>query len=86
MGSYRIVLADDHTLIRQGLRRLIEGVSGLEVVGEAGDGLELLALLNAVVPHLVILDISMPHLRGIEAIHELKAKYPDVKVLVLTMH
>jgi len=86
MDRYRIVLADDHALIRQGLGRIIQGGDGLEVIGEAGDGIELLSLLNTVIPHLVILDISMPHLRGIEAVHAIKKKYPDVKILVLTMH
>jgi two-component system, NarL family, response regulator NreC len=86
MSSYRITLADDHVLLRQGLRRIIEESAGLEVVGEAGDGMELLRLLNRTVPDLVILDISMPNLRGIEAISEIRSRHPGVKVLVLTMH
>ncbi len=83
---YTIVLADDHVLVRQGLRRIIEGMAGLEVIGEANDGIELLNLLNQVSPDMVILDIFMPNLRGIEAIHEIKKIHPDVKVLILTMH
>jgi len=83
---YRIVLADDHVIVRQGLRRIIEQAAGLEVVGEADDGLELLALLQRITPDLVVLDIAMPHLRGIEAIHEIKAVQPELKVLMLTMH
>jgi DNA-binding NarL/FixJ family response regulator len=86
MTSYRIILADDHVLLRQGLRRIIEGVGDLEVIGEANDGLELLGLVKRLTPHLVVLDISMPHLRGIEAIHEIKMIHPPLKVLVLTMH
>lgn len=86
MGGYRIVLADDHALFRQGLSKIIEGVADLEVAGEAGDGLELLSLLQTTIPHLVILDISMPRLRGIEAMREFKKSFPEVKVLVLTMH
>jgi len=86
MSSYRITLVDDHVLLRQGLRRIIEEFSGLEVVGEAGDGMELLRLLNRTVPDLVILDISMPKLRGIEAVSEIKSRHPGVKVLILTMH
>jgi len=86
MDHYRIVLAEDHVLIRQGLAGLIKEVAGLEVIGEAGDGIELMSLLTAVTPHMVILDISMPNLRGIEAVHAIKKKYPDVKLLVLTMH
>ena len=86
MTPYRIVLADDHVLVRQGLKRILEGMAGLEVVGEASDGLDLLNLLSRVTPHMVILDIFMPNLRGIEAIHEIKKIHPDVKVLILTMH
>ena len=86
MTPYSIVLADDHVLVRQGLRRILEGTAGLEVVGEANDGLELLDLLTRVNPHLVILDIFMPNLRGIEAIHEIKKIHPEVKILILTMH
>lgn len=86
MASYGIVLADDHVLVRQGLRRILEGMADLEVVGEANDGLELLNLLNQLTPHMVILDIFMPNLRGIEAIHEIKKIRPEVKVLILTMH
>jgi len=86
MDGYLIVLADDHALFRLGLRKIIEGVVDLEVTGEAGDGLELMSLLQTTVPHLVILDISMPRLRGIEAVREVKKRFPAVKVLVLTMH
>lgn len=86
MNPYRVILADDHVLVRQGLRRVLEGIEDLEVVGEAGDGLEALDLVKRLSPHMVILDISMPRLRGIEAIHEIKAIRPEVAVLILTMH
>jgi DNA-binding NarL/FixJ family response regulator len=86
MQPYRITLADDHVLLRQGLRRIIEDSSELEVVGEAGDGVELIQLLNRSVPDMIVLDISMPRLRGIEAICEIKSRHPQVKVLILTMH
>ena len=86
MSPYRIALADDHVLVRQGFKRILDGVGDLEVIGEANDGIELLSLLNRVTPHMVILDIFMPNLRGIEAIHEIKKIHPDVKVLILTMH
>jgi len=86
MDVCSIVLADDHVMFRQGVKRIIEGTPGLEVVGEANDGLELLNLLKARLPELVILDISMPHLRGLEAIREIKKLYPRVKVIFLTMH
>ena len=86
MATYSIVLADDHVLVRQGLRRIIEESPDLQVVGEANDGLELLNLLREVTPQMVILDIFMPNLRGIEAIHEIRKIHPEVKVLILTMH
>ncbi len=86
MKSYTIVLADDHTMFRRGLKRIIEENPDLEVIGEAGDGFELLRLLQKKTPQLVILDISMPNLRGIEATKELKGQYPGIKVLILTMH
>jgi DNA-binding NarL/FixJ family response regulator len=86
MDPYRITLADDHVLLRQGLKRIIEESAELQVVGEAGDGLELVSLLNKTVPDMTVVDISMPIMRGIEAILEIKSRYPAVKVLVLTMH
>ena len=86
MAPYRIVLADDHVLVRQGIRKILEAESDLEVIGEANDGLELLDLLKRVTPDLAVLDISMPRLRGIEAIHEIKALHPQASVLILTTH
>ena len=86
MSPYRITLADDHVLLRQGLRRIVEESSELEVVGEAGDGVELIQLLNKSPTDMVVLDISMPKLRGIEAVCEIKSRHPGVKVLILTMH
>jgi DNA-binding NarL/FixJ family response regulator len=80
------MLADDHVMFRKGVKRIIEETPTLKVVGEANDGLELLCLLKAQEPKLVILDISMPHLRGLEATREIKKLYPRVKVILLTMH
>ena len=86
MSPYNIVLADDHAMFREGIRRMIERIEDVVVSGEVNDGLELLAMLKSSCPDLVILDISMPNLRGLEAIREIKKLYPQVKVLVLTMH
>jgi DNA-binding NarL/FixJ family response regulator len=86
MGAYTVVLADDHAMFREGIRKIIERMEDVRVDGEAGDGLELLQLLKDSCPNLVILDLSMPNLRGLEAIREIKRAYPQVKVLVLTMH
>jgi DNA-binding NarL/FixJ family response regulator len=86
MPPYRVVLADDHGLFRAGIRRLLEDMDGLQVVGEAADGLELLELLKKITPDLVILDISMPHLRGLEAVREIKKLSPATQILILTMY
>lgn len=86
-GPYRIVLADDHVIFRRGIKGLISQNPDLKVVGEAGDGIELLNLLQrGLETDMVILDISMPNLRGIEATHEIRIIMPEVKILVLTMH
>jgi DNA-binding NarL/FixJ family response regulator len=86
MSTYRIILADDHAMFRHGIRRIIEEHHDLEILGEASDGLELLQLLKKAAPDMVVLDISMPNLRGIEATREIKVMHPKVKVLILTMH
>lgn len=86
MAAYTIVLADDHVMFREGVKRIIEQSQDVCISGEANDGLELLDLLKKSTPDLVLLDISMPNLRGLEAIKEIKRTYPQVKILVLTMH
>ena len=84
--TYRLILADDHILVRSGLSRILGEEPHLEIVAEVGDGLELLSALNKVKPDLIILDVSMPNLRGIEAIPEIRRMQPETKVLILTMH
>lgn len=83
---YRILLAEDHALVREGIKKIVEDFADLQVVGEVGDGLQLLELLKTLSTDLVILDISMPQMSGIEAAKEIKRRYPRVKVLILTMH
>jgi DNA-binding NarL/FixJ family response regulator len=83
---YKIILAEDHVLVREGIKKIIEAFPGLQVVGEVGDGPDLLKLLKKMPVDMVILDISMPSLPGIEATREIKRAYPSVKVLILTMH
>jgi DNA-binding NarL/FixJ family response regulator len=85
-NAYRVILADDHVLVRHGLKLILEENSGLEITAEVGDGLELLNILHTVTPDLIILDVSMPNLRGIEAIPEIRRVRPNAKVLMLTMH
>jgi DNA-binding NarL/FixJ family response regulator len=86
LSPYSIVLVDDHLLFRKGIEKIIAEIDGLEVVGEASDGLELLKLLEEIRPDLIILDISMPNLRGLEATREIKKTYRDIKILILSMH
>ena len=86
MEPYRIVLADEHLLFRQGMKRIINAMPEMRVVGEASDGQEAIELVRKLLPDLAILDISMPKLSGIEACREIRLLFPDVKILVLTMH
>jgi DNA-binding NarL/FixJ family response regulator len=86
MQSYKIILAEDHIRFRQIIKKIIEGNGELTVVGEANDGLELLELLEHSLPDMVITDISMPRLRGLEAAKKVKELYPQIKVLILTVH
>ncbi len=86
MAGYTIVIADDHVMFREGVKHIIEQSPEVCISGEANDGLELMDLLKKSPPDLVVLDISMPNLRGLEAIKEIKRGYPQVKILVLTMH
>ena len=86
MNTYRIFLADDHVMFRKGIKNILEEAAGLVVSGEAGDGLELLGLIKKAAPDMVVLDIAMPGLRGLEAAREIKIISPEVKVLILTMH
>jgi DNA-binding NarL/FixJ family response regulator len=83
---YRVLLAEDHALVREGIKKIVEELADLQVVGEVGDGLQLLELLKTLSADLVILDISMPKMPGIEAAKEIKRRYPEVKILILTMH
>lgn len=86
MGAYRIVLADDHAMFRQCVKELLEGTGELQVIGEAGDDLRLLDLFKKEPPDMVIWGISMPNHHGLAVTREIKMTYPQVKVLILTMH
>lgn len=82
----RVLLADDHTLVRAGIRALLNELPGVQVVAEAGDGREAVDLAKAHQPNLVLMDISMRGLNGIEATAQLKRELPDVRVIILSMH
>jgi DNA-binding NarL/FixJ family response regulator len=86
MNIIRIVLADDHALVRAGIRALLEKLPGIEVVGEAGDGREALELIKTAAPHIVLLDISMPGLGGLEALPRIVRDFPAAKVIILSAH
>jgi DNA-binding NarL/FixJ family response regulator len=86
MEPYRILLADDHILFREVMRKAIGDTQGLAVVGGVGDGLELMDFLKHTRPDMVILDLTMPNLSGLEAAREIKKLYPEVKILILSMH
>lgn len=86
MIPMRILLADDHTLVRAGIRALIEAIEGATIVAEASNGREAVALAKAHAPDVVVMDISMTELNGIEATAQIKAEVPRSRVLILSMH
>ncbi len=86
MNKIRVFLADDHLILREGIRSLLGKVSDIEVVGEAGEGGETVAKVEQLVPDVVLMDITMPGMSGLEATKQIKRKYPQVKVLILTIH
>lgn len=86
MPSTRILIGDDHTLVRQGLRKILEAEPGLEVVAEAGDGREAVAQAVALKPDVAVLDVGMPQLNGIDAAQQIARRQPSTRVLMLSMH
>jgi two-component system response regulator NreC len=87
MGERKtIVIAEDHTILREGLRALISSQEDLEVVGEAGDGREAVRQVEGLTPDLILMDLSMPKMNGVEAIREIRKRIPETKILALTVH
>jgi two-component system response regulator NreC len=84
--KYRVLIAEDHTLLRAGLRALLQEDPTLEIVGEADNGRDAVRAIGMLNPHLVLMDLSMPGMNGIEAITDIKCRYPGIRVLVLTIH
>ena len=82
----RILLADDHLIIRQGLRSLINAQGDMEVVGEAAEGRSAVAMARDVSPHVLVMDVGMPELNGVEATRQVVAQVPETRVLILTAH
>ncbi len=86
MKPYRIIIADDHSLIRKGIKSIISQTENMEVVSEAADGLELIDQIGEHQPDMVILDISMPEMNGIETVSILRERFAEIRILILTMH
>jgi len=86
MGNIKVLVADDHTILRQGIKALLDNQAGIEVIGEAKDGREALELVERLLPDVILMDIGMPGLNGLEATRRIKKKFPGIKVLVLTMY
>ncbi|HEX9074917.1 MAG TPA: response regulator transcription factor [Anaerolineae bacterium] len=86
MSKIRIVVADDHTIVREGVRLLLDAQADMEVIGEAADGQQALTQVRKLKPDVALIDISMPVLNGLEATRAIKSEYPQVHVIVLTMY
>lgn len=84
--KHRILIVEDHTLLRAGLRALLTQDPDIEIVGEADNGRDAIQAVGALAPHLVLMDISMPGMNGIEALRDIKRRNPETRVLMLTIH
>lgn len=84
--SIRVLLADDHQMLRDALRSMLESEGRLQVVGEAGDGRKAVSMARTLAPDIVVMDITMPDLNGVDATHQIKAENPAVKVIALSRH
>jgi DNA-binding NarL/FixJ family response regulator len=82
----RVLLVDDHALVRAGIRALIEMIESVDVVGEAGNGAEALRSIEKLNPHIVLLDITMPDMNGLEVLQRITSRFAGVRVIILTMH
>src|SRR5438093_12719368 len=86
MRKIRVLLVDDHTVVRQGLRRILETDEEIEIVGETGDGRSATDMAQRLHPNVVVMDIALPELNGIEATRQIMKRNEGTKVLILTMH
>jgi DNA-binding NarL/FixJ family response regulator len=84
--AVRIIIADDHPVVRHGLRTLLTEHSGWEVIAEAGDGVEAVEMADRLKPDVVVLDLSMPRMHGLEACRLIRMKIPDCEILIVTQH
>ena len=86
MSNIRVLLVDDHHLVRTGMRSLMQAMSDITVVGESGDGRAALELLTSLQPNIVLMDIAMPELNGLEATSRIAKEFPETRVIILSMH
>ena len=86
MQKIRVLVVDDHTIVRDGICALLALAGDIEVVGEAGNGRDALEMVKKLSPDVVLMDIAMPIMNGVEATRRIKKEFPDVKVLALTQH
>lgn len=86
MNTIRVLLADDHSLMRDGIAALLNGVPGFEIVGEARDGLEAIHMISTHRPNMILMDIGMTPMNGLDATARISKEYPDVRVVILSMH
>ena len=86
MSDISVLLAEDHVITREGIRRLLENEQGLTVTGEASDGLEAVQLARKLTPDVIIMDIAMPNMNGIEATRQIKAENPGIAILILSAY
>jgi len=82
----KVVIVEDHKLFREGLKSMLADKTGLEVVGEAGDGLEAIRIVKKIRPDIMLLDLSMPKMNGISVMKEIKSQFPETKIMALTIH
>ena len=86
MSKIKILITDDHAVVRKGLKMLLEDEATIEIVGEAVDGIDALEKISVLMPNIIILDLTMPNMNGIEASKHISVKYPSVKIVVFSMH
>ena len=86
MNLITILLADDHDVVKRGMKMLLEDEEGIQVIGEASDGLDAIEKVKTLMPNVVILDLTMPKMSGIEAAKIISEEYPEVKILIFSMH
>src|SRR5688572_16180322 len=86
VGGIRVLIADDHAVVREGIRSMLGGDQRFEIVGEVDDGEEAVTLASSLRPDVVVLDISMPRLSGLDAAARIRKDMPEVKVLILSIH